>query len=79
LGENIVVELTLEGCTNYLENNAFTNIEFMEVTNGNFYFQATDEDDEMQLVEFEPQLETERVVVSIKEGSNWIILEILDE
>lgn len=68
--------LTIENCKIYLENYFFTNVEFLKEEGSNLYFEATDEDEERKLIEFEP--DNEQVIVSVKlDDGKYYILEIL--
>jgi hypothetical protein len=45
--------IELQNFVDYLENNAFTDVEFMGSENGRYYFSALDEDDKKKEVLFE--------------------------
>lgn len=69
----------INNMTDYLQNNYFTNIKFINELNGSYYFTGTDEDDTTKQIEF--QQENEKYIVSVRESENdkWTILEILSE
>lgn len=75
-----MIKLEIEGCKDYLENMAFTEIRFTGERSGNLYFKAIDEDDDTEKeIEFEPMDDT-KACVSLRISCNdpFVILEILN-
>lgn len=73
----MINQLTIPNINNYLESMSFSDILYIGKINNSFYFSGKDGSTRKE-IEFDPTNEN-TIIVSVKEGYYWHILDVLKE